>query len=59
MKYYIERFSFAEKKISYRNIEDLNEQLSYVNGEIQSLHPCTPDATDVNYWIRVYYKFNI
>jgi len=55
----IERYSFRDRKISYRDLDDLNRQLAEIDGEVLSIRPCTPDATDTNQWCSVYYKYSI
>jgi len=44
-------------KIAYKNNDDLCEQLNKIGVQkIISIQPCTPDRTDTNYWVEVYYE---
>ena len=55
----IDRFSFRSIKISCMDSDHLQCQLDNIMGEIISVKPTIPNATDTNHWYEVYYKYSI
>ena len=50
------RYTFRSERLSCSSQQDLCEQLNEIDGEVLSVRPCAPEATDTNQWFFVYYK---
>lgn len=57
---WIERLRSITKKISCVNTRDFVQQLNQIakEGQLVSVKPTTPDATDTKMWYEVFYYIN-
>ena len=51
-------YYFTSDKISYTDLNDLFNKLNSLRAaKIISITPCTPERTDTNNWVSVYYEY--